>query len=811
MSKSCIRQTIVDNLKGNSKSYQINQDNSLLIVPYSKFRKEIAYSIANRLVSKGNKQFQIQNYGASVSLNNSLSDGVGVNIHPTKALLDAYNRKDNSTYRVKEGVNFVFEQNPELFSIGTTQQYSQYLDTIFPDSKVKDIVYHGTNKKFDRFDKSFINKSFENLIFFFKNRKNAEEWSEKSELNLKKDDLINDIIKLNTSMKEASIEDNILYALTQHFTLDNKEDLNNKHKDTFNKITILLNYLNLDIDDLYNLINSDLEIYRSSIRNSINNSPSEKIINNNRVISVVVNSQNPLILQDSYDYYLGKESGKKFTRDVNNNIENYDSLIAKDVTEYEDDSIKNRDTQYAVKESEQIHILGSQNDIEGFKNWINDGDSLNIKPGVSELFESNPKLVNIGTQEQYSQYLDTIFPDSKVKDIVYHGTQSEEFRGDKFIENSEFEGIFLSKNINYARSVQGEADRKVIFAIVNTINPLISPLTISNFSWEYTKDEALQEINNIQTSNYDSISGIDNIDGEFNKGVENSDVIVVKPEQIHILGSKQDIKDFEKFVNQKSIVKSQDAEVYEFAGEVYASLEDAENARKEIDEAVENIQFSLAENNTDYNFKAVTNINNNLPKVNQWFKQIGNNDTFWNKLNKDLQIPKEQIQLLKDSKGNNPEEKLLDFIANYSYTVEINTAIGAEKTAVTDEGGEGFISNGKTYVAEQGYSEAEYIEYSEEGRKEITFEEFENARKNSIIKEPTQYYSNLTVPGGTAYTENEIATPTITPSIKGHAAFSSDSGIGWFRSDEKQNYTEQDIDFLIDNMIKNGILQKNCS
>ena len=34
-----------------------------------------------------------------------------------------------------------------------------------------------------------------------------------------------------------------------------------------------------------------------------------------------------------------------------------------------------------------------------------------IKPGVSELFESNPELANIGTQEQYSQYLDTIFPD----------------------------------------------------------------------------------------------------------------------------------------------------------------------------------------------------------------------------------------------------------------------------------------------------------------------------------------------------------------------------------------------------------------
>jgi len=48
-----------------------------------------------------------------------------------------------------------------------------------------------------------------------------------------------------------------------------------------------------------------------------------------------------------------------------------------------------------------------------------------VKPGVSELFESNPELASIGTPEQYSQYLDTIFPDSKVKDIVYHGSKTK--------------------------------------------------------------------------------------------------------------------------------------------------------------------------------------------------------------------------------------------------------------------------------------------------------------------------------------------------------------------------------------------------
>ena len=61
----------------------------------------------------------------------------------------------------KKGVDFVFEEHPELADIGTKEQYSKYLKTIFPESKVKDIVYHGTNEKkiFDKFDRSKLGKS----------------------------------------------------------------------------------------------------------------------------------------------------------------------------------------------------------------------------------------------------------------------------------------------------------------------------------------------------------------------------------------------------------------------------------------------------------------------------------------------------------------------------------------------------------------------------------------------------------------------------------------------------------------------------
>lgn len=67
--------------------------------------------------------------------------------------------------KIKEGVDFVFEQNPELAKIGTKEQYSEYLETIFPESSMKDIVYHGTSSKFDeeKFDKSKLGTSTDNV------------------------------------------------------------------------------------------------------------------------------------------------------------------------------------------------------------------------------------------------------------------------------------------------------------------------------------------------------------------------------------------------------------------------------------------------------------------------------------------------------------------------------------------------------------------------------------------------------------------------------------------------------------------------
>lgn len=204
-----------------------------------------------------------------------------------------------------------------------------------------------------------------------------------------------------------------------------------------------------------------------------------------------------------------------------------------------------------------------------------------------------------------------------------------------------------------------------------------------------------------------------------------------------------------------------------------------------------------SKDNLEYQLKVIDIVSKNIEKINDWYKKIGNTGVFWNKLQQDLQIPKEQVELLKESEGTNIEEKLASFVANYSFAIEIN--ITKQNTGnLSDRIGD-FVNDSGTWINVKEYRDA-------------TEEEAEILNKK--IREQnvnTKEYANMTVPGGTNYTENEIATPAITPSIKGHASFSTDNGIGWGRWDDKIQYTEQDIDSLINTLEKSGQLEINCN
>lgn len=175
---------------------------------------------------------------------------------------------------------------------------------------------------------------------------------------------------------------------------------------------------------------------------------------------------------------------------------------------------------------------------------------------------------------------------------------------------------------------------------------------------------------------------------------------------------------------------------------------------------------------------------------------------------KELFDPKE---LNKKVTVEDRERLATDIAANYSYAIEVNTATRKTGGEWSINPQKGFEYNGNFYIRR----------YEDNVPRENEFP-IDNTEFNKIMRLAsndlgtktinTDYYSYLTVPGGTngSYIEANIETPMIIPSIQSHAQFKTENTIGWMRADEKQNYQEKDIDDLIEIMKKSGILEVNC-
>ena len=221
-------------------------------------------------------------------------------------------------------------------------------------------------------------------------------------------------------------------------------------------------------------------------------------------------------------------------------------------------------------------------------------------------------------------------------------------------------------------------------------------------------------------------------------------------------------------------------------------------------------EYDVSPNKVSYSLKSVNILLSE--KAKQIFSKAKNVGWDLNKTLTELQIPKDQKVYIQEVYDNisyvNPEtNKLIEpsiedlvtsILANNSFTVEVNTA--TEDITNKFEGSDGENTRPNFIVGDYTYryhpmmdNPVKYLTKNEnkfdKNLIDITEEEYFKVYPTNNTIVPSRYYSNLTVPGGTNYVENEIATPGIKPNIKGHAQFSTDNGIGWFRSDDKEKQT----------------------
>jgi hypothetical protein len=169
---------------------------------------------------------------------------------------------------------------------------------------------------------------------------------------------------------------------------------------------------------------------------------------------------------------------------------------------------------------------------EGTPKVENSSEISAIIEGIDFVFEQHPELKEIGTKEQYSEYLGTVFPESMAKGILYHGGEVKEF------EERE-EGSYFTKDKEYAKN-HGDTILPVLINIRKGARiPIVSKTTIAvDFKEE--------------------LKGFDGVIGEEAFGIVKKNgksfiakgevYVVFKPEQVYILGSKSDIEKFKEFV-----------------------------------------------------------------------------------------------------------------------------------------------------------------------------------------------------------------------------------------------------------------------
>lgn len=184
-------------------------------------------------------------------------------------------------------------------------------------------------------------------------------------------------------------------------------------------------------------------------------------------------------------------------------------------------------------------------------------ESKSAIKGVNKLFNENPELASIGSPEKYSAYLETIFPDSKVKDIVYHAgwkPADEKFDVSRSGDGEFGKGIYFTPSLQSAKeyaAIMGDAPY-ITKAIVNLKNPVVfgDEKPKKGESRKYIRSKIAENPNNdgtlYQPKEFTEEEQLDyGVDAK-----QGHELKVNSAEQIIVLGTKEDIEGFKKFVEK---------------------------------------------------------------------------------------------------------------------------------------------------------------------------------------------------------------------------------------------------------------------
>lgn len=296
--------------------------------------------------------------------------------------------------QTKEGVDFVFEQYPGLAEIGTKEQYSEYLNNVFPESKVKDILYHGTKNNFDEFSKEFLGQntgspSAFNGFFFASSIETSLSYigEQKTEYAKEYLDYVQQYQVLmeenNVKMQEVSKEMDVLWNRRRNLLKKLADTVKGvDSKKLYEDKVIELDKLREEEKQLWEknyMLDKTLGAYAKTA-----NKPVEDLYDTyiqpeegSKVKAVILNMKNPGFHDDENQGYRIETYNN---RTLNDKIEGKDGTIIHNTKDFSifvskpalfgNKQIKEDTDVYVVYEPDQIHILGSNSDMQKFQDFI---------------------------------------------------------------------------------------------------------------------------------------------------------------------------------------------------------------------------------------------------------------------------------------------------------------------------------------------------------------------------------------------------------------------------------------------------------
>jgi len=257
--------------------------------------------------------------------------------------------------RLDIALNYLFKRFPKLKEIGSKKQYYEYLQQIFPDSLVKDIVYHGC-KKFSR-DSGHISgyDNIEKHTFFTDNLKYAQSYAKYRGGSL--------VIPAVLDIQKPASDDN-LDGLFGKFGEDPNSFLGYSGlKDSFDAYISKPNYDTPLATECYTNDSSykeDKKLSREKEKTAIK-------ININEITPDFIVDRNYAIYGDLVDRMTQRLDNYKIKYN-RYSVNTIDDILYID----NEESVRKiyQNITYLVFNENQIHFLGDEKDLKGFAEYM---------------------------------------------------------------------------------------------------------------------------------------------------------------------------------------------------------------------------------------------------------------------------------------------------------------------------------------------------------------------------------------------------------------------------------------------------------